>query len=342
MTATLDLAAVLARGILTAADLERANRAGVAFTDVNLAGADLAGAKLNGADLSGADLRRSDLGGGADLGGADLGGADLEGADLTDAYLGYADLTDADLTDADLTDADLEGADLTRTDLTGAVLPDSLTPDQARARGAMIGEGERVEQSWVTATLTSDQRQAVMDVIAAIGADPSGMELARQRFRPSDLPDVQARLQVWVEGLSSSERSAHLGRYARGKLPSGTSYAQERERARMALDWVARRHMPAWMDLIPELAEHAAALRALPPIDSDDAWSQVLPTCEAVPRDVWQPSGPRRGPDPPLRPTPVMPSRALLGRPRGDLEALVFKLQESAHERLALMIGVVE
>lgn len=37
-------------------------------------------------------------------------------------------------------------------------------------------------------------------------------------------------------------------------------------RSLMALDWMWRVHVPHWFDLVPALAEHAATLRALPPL----------------------------------------------------------------------------
>ena len=40
--------------------------------------------------------------------------------------------------------------------------------------------------------------------------------------------------------------------------------ATEERRAYLALDWLVRVHTPVWLDLVPALASHAAALRALP------------------------------------------------------------------------------
>lgn len=56
----------------------------------------------------------------------------------------------------------------------------------------------------------------------------------------------------------------------------------ELQRSRMALDWLVRAHAPAWLDLVPALSPHAAALRGLAPLVDDDACVAATPTLAAA------------------------------------------------------------
>jgi len=118
--------AVLARAVLSRAQLQSADLSRAVLTD-----ADLVGAVLRNANMLGADLE-----------GATLVGADAESADLSDASLLRADLTGADLTYARLSRTILTGANLTDVDFTGAnlndfvgyplVWPDGFVPPPSR------------------------------------------------------------------------------------------------------------------------------------------------------------------------------------------------------------------
>ncbi len=55
----------------------------------------------------------------------------------------------------------------------------------------------------------------------------------------------------------------------------GTRDDRELERSYLALDWIVRVYVPAWMSLVPELESRAAELRALPPIRSLSDFGKV-------------------------------------------------------------------
>ncbi len=74
------------------------------------------------------------------------------------------------------------------------------------------------------------------------------------------------------DAISSDElRTELLGPVA--PLLVGTRATPEVEHARSLawLDWLVREYTPTWLELVPALSEHAAALRALPVVDDGNA-----------------------------------------------------------------------
>ena len=49
-------------------------------------------------------------------------------------------------------------------------------------------------------------------------------------------------------------------------LPGTAGDGHDEARSYLALDWLIRHWLPAWLDLTPQLRPHAEALRALPPV----------------------------------------------------------------------------
>jgi hypothetical protein len=79
-------------------------------------------------------------------------------------------------------------------------------------------------------------------------------------------PVIAAFLRSWNDALSGADRTRLLRPLIPRLVGSAASREVEERRSYMALDWLIREHTPAWLDLIPALAPHAAALRALSPI----------------------------------------------------------------------------
>ena len=57
---------------------------------------------------------------------------------------------------------------------------------------------------------------------------------------------------------------------------------QETRLGLLALDWLIREHLPAWLDLSPSLQSHAAAVRALAPIESMESATAAGPVVRAA------------------------------------------------------------
>jgi hypothetical protein len=81
-------------------------------------------------------------------------------------------------------------------------------------------------------------------------------------------PVVSAFLRAWNDALSDADRDRLLPAavWVPRLVGSRGDPATEEQRAYLALDWLMRVHTPAWLDLVPALAPHAVALRALPEI----------------------------------------------------------------------------
>jgi hypothetical protein len=84
---------------------------------------------------------------------------------------------------------------------------------------------------------------------------------------------------TWNDGLPQDERQA-LKQY----IPQlvGTAQGEELSQRRgwMAADWLVRTCTPAWLELSPALAEHAAKLRALAPITGEQELASARPALD--------------------------------------------------------------
>ena len=90
---------------------------------------------------------------------------------------------------------------------------------------------------------------------------------------------------VWNDGLRSDDEREQLKRYI--PLLPGTNKgdALSRQRSWMAGDWLIRTCLPAWLDLSPKLAEHAAALRALAPVTDQQGLDLARSALDHAARD---------------------------------------------------------
>jgi hypothetical protein len=104
-------------------------------------------------------------------------------------------------------------------------------------------------------------------------------------------PVISTFLRTWQDALSDADRDRLLP--AAVWVPRlvgsrGTPEVEER-RGSLALDWLVRVYTLAWLDLVPSLQPHTAALRALPEIvDSTTAASagSVVYVARAAARDA--------------------------------------------------------
>jgi len=106
---------------------------------------------------------------------------------------------------------------------------------------------------------TGDRDICIMEAVAYMAGEPW-----------SDIPAcaspvVSAFLREWNDALSDADRDRLLPAavWVPRLVGSRGDPATEERRAYLALDWLIRVHTPAWLDLVPSLALHAEALRAL-------------------------------------------------------------------------------
>jgi hypothetical protein len=83
---------------------------------------------------------------------------------------------------------------------------------------------------------------------------------------------IAAGLIAWNDGLpNDQERNRLLKPLALPVIGTAAPDAVEHQRSLMALDWSIRTWLPTWLDLLPSLATHAAAVRALAAVNDDNA-----------------------------------------------------------------------
>jgi len=109
---------------------------------------------------------------------------------------------------------------------------------------------------------TGDRDLCIMEAVAYIAGEPWSDAPACAS------PVVSAFLREWNDTLSDEDRDRLLPAavWVPRLVDSLADNATEERRAYLALDWMIRVQTPAWLDLTPSLAPHAAALRALPEI----------------------------------------------------------------------------
>ncbi len=99
-----------------------------------------------------------------------------------------------------------------------------------------------------------------MEAVAWLAGEPHS-------DRPScaSLP-IAALMRSWNDSLDEESRNRLLKPLLPRLVGSRSTPAVEKKRSLLALDWLIRTYMPAWLDLVPSLAEDAATLRSLPEI----------------------------------------------------------------------------
>ena len=118
----------------------------------------------------------------------------------------------------------------------------------------------------------------------------------------SDAPECVSPVIVrfclaWNDGLPDDPtRTRLLAPLIPVVIGTRTTTADEQVRSWMALEWLVRIYTTAWLDLTPSLAAHAAALRALPPLLSDEGVETCRPVIHAARAAVWGASRATAGP----------------------------------------------
>jgi hypothetical protein len=119
-----------------------------------------------------------------------------------------------------------------------------------------------VGQHRITDAPTGDRDLCIMEAVAYIAGEPWSDSPA------CACPAVSAFLRSWNDALSDADRDRLLPAavWVPRLVGSRGDHATKERRAYIALDWLIRVHTPAWLDLVPSLAMHAEALRALPEV----------------------------------------------------------------------------
>jgi hypothetical protein len=134
---------------------------------------------------------------------------------------------------------------------------------EAQARAAGLTE-EQIAALKLDSGSHSDAKagHCLLEVVSMFAGEDFGDE-------PACVDPVLAAFgRSWNDALPDDERQ-QLKRYILLLPGTAGSDALSQRRGWMAADWLIRSHTPAWLDMSPATAEHAARLRALAPITSE-------------------------------------------------------------------------
>ena len=127
---------------------------------------------------------------------------------------------------------------------------------------------------------TAGQRCAMQEVRAWLDLDAASDEV------PACVCPVIGRMVIGLNDAAPATRAS-----LRSRLPAiiGTrgSDALSRARAYLALDWLIRVYTPAWLDRVPSLVPHAAAIRALGEIVDRESAVMAGPVMRAARDAAW-------------------------------------------------------
>ena len=124
--------------------------------------------------------------------------------------------------------------------------------------------------------IIADNEMCVMEAVAYVAGEPWS-------DHPScACPVITAFLVNWNDSLPDADRTRLLAPLVPRLVGTKSSPAIEDRRSYMALDWLIRVHTPAWLDLVPSLADHATNLRALPEIVDPTTAQAVFATVRAA------------------------------------------------------------
>ena len=97
-------------------------------------------------------------------------------------------------------------------------------------------------------------------------------------------PVLAAFLRSWNDALDDDTRQK-LKPYA-ARVVGTAGDGKDKQRAWMAVDWLARTQLPIWLDLAG-MGEHAAAVRAVIAITDAESAGVALPTLNAAGAAAW-------------------------------------------------------
>jgi hypothetical protein len=154
-------------------------------------------------------------------------------------------------------------------------------------------------------------------------------------------PVVGAFLRPWNDALDDETRQ-RLRPYAARAIGTATD-GRSLERSFMCFDWLVRVHTPAWLELAG-LAEHANALRGLPPIVDREGVRRADPlvnaagaAAEAARDAAWAAAGDAA--DKALAPTMRMLQESAFGLLDRMLPGEILTLPTDVAERAAVVCG---
>ena len=96
----------------------------------------------------------------------------------------------------------------------------------------------------------------VMEAVAYVAGEPWSDTPA------CACPVLGAFLRTWNDDLSDTDRDRLLRPLVRRLVGSRSTPEVEARRSWLAMDWLVRTNAPAWLQLVPALVPHAAALTA--------------------------------------------------------------------------------
>lgn len=124
---------------------------------------------------------------------------------------------------------------------------------------------------------TRDAGMCAMEAVAYIAGEP------HSDHPMCACPVIAAFIRRMNDNLPDDDtRTRLLGPLVPRIVGTRSTPEVERRRSLMALDWLIREYTPAWLDLTPALADHAAALRALPEIVDTDTAQHARPVVAAA------------------------------------------------------------
>jgi hypothetical protein len=133
--------------------------------------------------------------------------------------------------------------------------------------------------------LPTDAELCVMEAVAYVAGEPW-----------SDHPKCASPLLTSFmislnDNLPDADRDRLLKDFIPRLVGTNTTAEAEMRRSFLALDWMVRELTPAYLDQVPELADHAQRLRALPPltsIESAQAADEIVRIAGGAAAAEWQ------------------------------------------------------
>ena len=94
-------------------------------------------------------------------------------------------------------------------------------------------------------------------------------------------PVIAAFVRRWNDALPDADRTRLLLPLVPEIVGTRGTDTDEKRRVWMAIDWLVRTHVPAWLTLAG-MSDHAAALAGCDPVTSVEALRQAVPLCESA------------------------------------------------------------
>ena len=107
---------------------------------------------------------------------------------------------------------------------------------------------------------TKHEGACVMEAVSYVSGEPWSDTPA------CACPVLGAFMRDWNDDLPEADRDRLLRPLVRRLVGSRSTPEVEVRRSWLAMDWLVRTNAPAWLQLVPALVPHAAALTDLPPI----------------------------------------------------------------------------